>query len=92
MQAVCECTGVVCFLSLGVQIDHVYSGALYGPTVEAMKACDPAGPLMINIVKLFPTPNGEQFLAFGRVFSGTAVAGQTVRVLGTSYVFTSLYG
>ena len=65
-----------------MQIDHIYSGSLYGPTVEAMRACDASGPLMINIVKLFPTPNGEQFLAFGRVFSGTVIAGQTVRVLG----------
>ncbi len=67
------------------QIEHIYSGALYGPAVDAMRACDPNGPLMINIVKLYPTPNGEQFVAFGRVFSGTVVAGQSVRVLGENY-------
>ena len=67
------------------KVDHIYSGALYGSTVASMRACNPAGPLMVNIVKLFPTPDGSAFLAFGRVFSGTIRAGDTVRVLGESY-------
>jgi len=67
------------------KVDHIYSGALAGPTVDAMRACDPKGPLMINVVKLYPTPDGTSFLAFGRVFSGTVHGGDTVRVLGESY-------
>ena len=34
------------------RVDHIYSGPLAGPTVAAMRACDPAGPLMINVVKV----------------------------------------
>lgn len=67
------------------KVDHIYSGALIGPTVTSMRSCSAAGPLMINIVKLYPTPDGSSFLAFGRVFSGTVKAGDTVRVLGENY-------
>lgn len=70
------------------KVEHIYSGPLYGPTVAAMRACNPAGPLMINVVKLYPTPDGSSFLAFGRVFSGTVRAGDTVRVLGENYTTT----
>jgi 116 kDa U5 small nuclear ribonucleoprotein component len=70
------------------KIEHIYSGPLYGTTVASMRACDPSGPLMVNIVKLFPTPDGASFLAFGRVLSGTVRAGDTVRVLGENYTTT----
>ena len=72
-------------LCAATKVDHIYSGELSGPTVDAMRECNAAGPLMINIVKLFPTPDGQNFLAFGRVFSGTVRAGDTVRVLGENY-------
>lgn len=72
-------------LAAASKVDHIYSGELSGPTVDAMRECNAAGPLMINIVKLFPTPDGQNFLAFGRVFSGTVRAGDTVRVLGENY-------
>ncbi|RHY95087.1 hypothetical protein DYB37_006224 [Aphanomyces astaci] len=64
--------------------------ALYTENVDskvgkAMLACDPAGPLMINIVKLYSSSDGTSFSAFGRVYSGSVSSGQRVKVLGESY-------
>lgn len=50
-----------------------------------MLACDPKGPLAIQIVKLYPTPDASEFRAFGRVLSGTVTAGMDVKVLGEGY-------
>jgi len=50
-----------------------------------MNACDPDGLLMINIVKLYSSTDGEKFYAFGRVLSGTVRAGDEVKVLGEAY-------
>ncbi|KAF0699588.1 Aste57867_9839 [Aphanomyces stellatus] len=52
---------------------------------KAMIACDPTGPLMINIVKLYSSSDGTTFSAFGRVYSGAVSNGQRVKVLGESY-------
>ncbi len=56
------------------------------PQAIAMRACDPKGPLMIYVTKLFPKPDCNSFEAFGRVFSGTVRTGDTVKVLGEGYV------
>jgi len=70
---------------------HIYTGEQDSACAEAMKACDPHGPLMINIVKLYTAPetanqgNTGAFLAFGRVYSGMASPGQRVKVLGEAY-------
>lgn len=45
--------------------------------------CDPKGPLVVYISKMVPV-EGNRFIAFGRVFSGTVGTGQRVRVLGGS--------
>ena len=45
-----------------------------------MAKCDPLGPLMINVVKLYSTPDGQAFTALGRVYSGTVRTGQKVKV------------
>jgi len=47
--------------------------------------CNPSGPLVINIVKLYASIDGQSFSAFGRVYSGTIRPGDTVNVLGESY-------
>lgn len=52
---------------------------------RAMAQCDPAGPLVMNVVKLYSSPDGTSFHALGRVYSGTLRAGDRVRVLGESY-------
>ncbi|CAO3621653.1 unnamed protein product [Cunninghamella blakesleeana] len=69
------------------KIERIYSGTSSddNPVFEAMQKCDPDGPLMIYITKLYNNEDATGFDAFGRVFSGTVRAGQTVRVLGETY-------
>ena len=62
-----------------------YDGPQNSDVATAMKQCDASGPLMINVVKLYNTPDGTKFHALGRIFSGTIRAGQTVKILGEAY-------
>ena len=49
-----------------------YPGDSGPPEGAAMRRCDPAGPLMVNVTKLLVAPEGgNTFLALGRVWSGT---------------------
>lgn len=64
---------------------RIYSGSATSPEAVAMSACAADGPLMINIVKLYSSPDASSFFAFGRVLSGTVSTGQTVKVLGEAY-------
>lgn len=50
-----------------------------------MKACDPNGPLLVHVVKLYSAPDGASFHALARVYSGTLKKGSRVRVLGEAY-------
>jgi U5 small nuclear ribonucleoprotein component len=50
-----------------------------------MFKCDPKGPLMIQIAKLYPNDNAQKFFALGRVFSGTIKLGERVKVLGETF-------
>src|SRR5438105_3928918 len=52
---------------------------------QNMISCNPDGPLMVHIVKLYPKADCSAFDAFGRVFSGTVREGATVKVLGEGY-------
>lgn len=67
------------------KVRHTYTGDLDSDLGEAMLRCDPEGPLMINVTKLYPTADGTVFNAFGRVLSGTIHNSSSVRVLGESY-------
>merc|ERR1712133_197285 len=53
---------------------------------EAIRQCDPAGPLMMYVSKMVPTSDKGRFYAFGRVFSGTIATGQKVRIMGPNFV------
>jgi elongation factor 2 len=55
------------------------------PTAVAIREADPNGPLMMYVSKMVPTPDKGRFFAFGRVFAGTLVSGQKVRILGANY-------
>lgn len=68
-----------------LKVESTYAGALDSPVAQAMLACDPDGPLMVQIVKLYPTPDANEFRAFGRVLSGTVRKGAKVNVLGEGY-------
>merc|ERR1719214_119247 len=50
---------------------------------EAIRKCDPNGPLMMYISKMIPDKG--RFHAFGRVFSGTIATGSKVRIQGPHY-------
>ncbi|KAG8934940.1 U5 small nuclear ribonucleoprotein component [Tulasnella sp. 418] len=50
-----------------------------------MSKCDPDGPLMIHITKLYHTADAMDFRAYGRVLSGTVRKGMEVKVLGEGY-------
>jgi translation elongation factor EF-G len=50
-----------------------------------MKACDPEGPLVLHVSKLYHTTDAQSFRAFGRVMSGTVKKGMEVKVLGEGY-------
>merc|ERR1719407_294597 len=52
---------------------------------EAIRKCDPKGPLMMFVSKMVPTSDKGRFYAFGRVFSGTIATGQKVRIQGPHY-------
>mmetsp|Transcript_3502 Transcript_3502/g.2072 ORF Transcript_3502/g.2072 Transcript_3502/m.2072 type:complete len:101 (+) Transcript_3502:832-1134(+) len=52
---------------------------------EAMRNCDPTGPLVMYVSKMVPTTDKGRFYAFGRVFAGTIATGQKVRIMGPNY-------
>lgn len=65
---------------------YLYEGPIDDACAQGMKNCDAKGPLMMYISKMVPTSDRGRFFAFGRVFSGTVMAGQKVRVMGPQYL------
>ncbi|CAH0481776.1 unnamed protein product [Peronospora belbahrii] len=53
--------------------------------VRGIESCDPKAPLMVNIVKLYSSPDGATFSAFGRIYSGEVCENKDVKVLGEAY-------
>jgi len=66
------------------RVTNLYEGPQDDQTANAIRNCDPNGPLSIFISKMIP--DGGRFYAFGRVFSGTVSSGQKVRIQGPNYV------
>eukprot|EP01114_Cavostelium_apophysatum_P016022 TRINITY_DN4491_c0_g1_i2.p1 TRINITY_DN4491_c0_g1~~TRINITY_DN4491_c0_g1_i2.p1 ORF type:complete len:842 (-),score=308.92 TRINITY_DN4491_c0_g1_i2:90-2615(-) len=67
------------------RVELLYTGPLDDETAEAIRKCDPNGPLVMFISKMIPSKDNSRFFAFGRVFSGT-VTNTKVRVMGANYV------
>ena len=67
------------------KLQRTYTGPLDSKYAAGIQTCDPEGPLMIQIVKLYNADDVTSFDAFGRVLSGTVKSGQNVRVLGEAY-------
>lgn len=67
------------------KVQRIYTGPLNTATGKALLKCDPQGPLVIHINKLYPKPDASTCDAFGRIFSGTLKVGAHVRVLGEGY-------
>lgn len=58
-----------------VQVERLYTGPQDSNIAEHMRACNPAGPLVVHIAKLFPKSDCSAFDAFGRILSGTIKRG-----------------
>jgi elongation factor 2 len=66
--------------------ENLYEGPQDDKYAEAIRNCDPNGPLMVFVSKMIPASDKGRFFAFGRVFSGTVATGQKVRIMGPNYV------
>lgn len=64
---------------------YLYEGEKDDAAAIAIRDCDVNGPLMMYISKMIPSTDKGRFYAFGRVFSGKAITGQKVRMLGPNY-------
>lgn len=67
------------------KVESTYTGPLNTAHAKAMLACDPEGPLMIQVTKLYPSADALEFHTFGRILSGTAKPGMQVKVMGEGY-------
>lgn len=67
------------------KLERYYTGPLDTKVAAAMTSCNPEGPLVIHVTKLFNSTDASRFHAFGRIMSGTARPGQQLRVLGEGY-------
>lgn len=65
---------------------HLYTGDVNSQIGQAIMNCDPNGPMVMFISKMFPA-NDSRFYAFGRVFSGTINTGQKVKIMGGNYEY-----
>jgi elongation factor 2 len=68
------------------RVDYLYEGPLDDECAQAIRNCDPNGPVMMYVSKMVPSQDKGRFVAFGRVFSGTVAAGQKVRIMGPNFV------
>lgn len=58
------------------KVARCYSGPLTSRAVSSMIKCDPHGPLVIHVAKLYAEADGQSFTAFGRIYSGTVKPGE----------------
>ena len=70
-------------------LPHTLPLAQDGEVVEFMTSCNPRGPLVVHISKLFPKQDCSKFDAFGRIMSGTIRPGDRVRQGGSYRVLSS---
>jgi elongation factor 2 len=68
------------------RVMDLYEGPQDDNVANAIRKCDPNGPLMVFISKLIQDNKSNKFVAFGRVFSGTARAGMKVRIMNNNYI------
>jgi len=73
-------------IAQGYRVENLYSGPMDDDVANAIRACDPNGPLCMYVSKMVPTSEKGRFYAFGRVYAGTVATGQTVRIQGPDYV------
>jgi U5 small nuclear ribonucleoprotein component len=67
------------------KIENIWTGDLNTYLGESLLRCDPQGPLMVYVTKMYPNASRTSFYALGRVFSGTLKLGEKVKVLGETF-------
>ncbi|KAL4070537.1 Calreticulin family-domain-containing protein [Scleroderma citrinum] len=67
------------------KVEQSYIGSQTSDIAASMRRCDPDGPVMVQITKLYHTTDAQSFRAFGRVMSGTLRKNAQVKVLGEGY-------
>merc|ERR1712217_672182 len=67
------------------RVENLYEGPMDDAAANAIRACDPAGEMMMYVSKMVPTSDKGRFHAFGRVFAGAVATGQKVRIQGPYY-------
>ena len=65
--------------------ERTFTGPQDSALAESIRQCNPKGPLMVQVTKLYSSVDARSFQAFGRVMSGTLRRGDKVRVLGEEY-------
>ncbi|CAI5512388.1 unnamed protein product [Closterium sp. Naga37s-1] len=68
------------------RVENLYEGPLDDQYANAIRNCDPEGPLMLYVSKMIPASDKGRFFAFGRVFAGKVATGMKVRIMGPNYV------
>ncbi|KAK9937516.1 hypothetical protein M0R45_014298 [Rubus argutus] len=68
------------------RVENLYEGPLDDQYANAIRNCDPEGPLMLYVSKMIPASDKGRFFAFGRVFAGRVQTGLKVRIMGPNYV------
>jgi len=70
------------------RVANLYTGPQDDECANAIRECDPNGPVNIFISKMIDTVgDGKRYFAFGRVFSGTVKPQLEVRIMGPNFVF-----
>lgn len=72
-----------------VKVPRFYTGSQSSVAAVAMKAGDPSGPLVVHCVKSIHTRTCQDFLVLARVYAGTLIKNQSVKILGEAYSFRS---
>lgn len=63
------------------KIPRIWKGDLESPEGKSLLACDPNGPLLGMITKIFIEPKSKRPTLIGRIFSGTIRHGQEIRLV-----------
>ncbi|KAJ4485603.1 P-loop containing nucleoside triphosphate hydrolase protein [Lentinula aciculospora] len=67
------------------KVQGTYNGPQTSDLAASMQMCDPSGPVMVQVSKLYHTTDAQSFRAFGRVLSGTLKKGMEIKVLGEGF-------
>ncbi|KAK1603200.1 hypothetical protein QYE76_016419 [Lolium multiflorum] len=67
-------------------VENLHEGPLQDVSANAIRNCDPDGPLRLYVSKMIPASDEGRFFASGCVFAGKGATGMKVRIIGPNYV------